>query len=64
MDLGVQPHCPKRLNMVIYIDEHVKKMHNRARKLTESARPFVPLSSKPDDDGPNDDPPAALRLVA
>ena len=50
--------------MVIYIDEHLKKIHNRGRRVTKSAQLLVPVSSKTDDDGPNDDPPAALRLAA
>jgi hypothetical protein len=50
--------------MVIYIDEDLKKMHYRVRRVTESAPLLVPVSSEPDDDGPNDDPPAAFRLAA
>jgi hypothetical protein len=50
--------------MVISIREYAKIFHPEACSLTESALPLMPVSSKDDDEGPNDDPPAAYQLAA
>jgi hypothetical protein len=49
--------------MVISIREYVKVFHSEACSLTESALPLMPASDD-DEEGPNDDPPAAYQLAA
>ncbi len=50
--------------MVISIREYVKIFHREACSLVESALPPMPVSPDDDDEGPNDDPPAAYQLAA
>jgi hypothetical protein len=50
--------------MVISISEYVKIFRAEACSLAESAPALMPVSSEDDEEGPNDDPPAAYQLAA
>jgi len=50
--------------MVVCIDEFLQKVHQSAFRFTKVAAPPREAGSEPDDHGPNDDPPSALRLAA
>jgi hypothetical protein len=50
--------------MVICIDEFLQKVHQPAFRVTKVAAPPREVGSEPDDNGPNDDPPSAIRLAA
>jgi hypothetical protein len=50
---------PDVFNRPLGIREYVKSFHPEACSLTESALPLMPESSEDDEEGPNDDPPAA-----
>ena len=49
--------------MIICMDEYRKKFHCESAPATKSAPPNI-YSQPDEDDGPNDDPPAALMLAA
>jgi hypothetical protein len=50
--------------MVVYIDEYVQKVREAAFRVTKVASPFGKVDPDPDDNGPSDDPPSAIRLAA
>jgi hypothetical protein len=50
--------------MVICIDEFLQKVHRPAYRVTKVAQPPRKVAQEPDDNGPNDDPPSAIRLAA
>jgi hypothetical protein len=49
--------------MVVCIDEFLQKVHQPAFRVTKVAAP-PRQAGKEDDNGPNDDPPSAIRLAA
>ena len=49
--------------MVVCIDEFAQRVHQPAFGVTKLAAPPREVR-EPDDDGPNDDPPSAIRLAA
>jgi hypothetical protein len=50
--------------MVVSIDEFLQKVHQADFRVTKVAAPRGKIGAEPDPDGPNDDPPSALRLAA
>ena len=50
--------------MVIAIDEFPQEMHRPAAQFVNVAAPPEEIGLEANDDGPNDDPPMALRLAA
>jgi hypothetical protein len=50
--------------MVVCIDEFLQKVHQPAFRVAKVAAPPVQVGTEPDDNGPNDDPPCAIRLAA
>jgi hypothetical protein len=54
----------QRHEMVICIDDFLQKVHRPAFRVTKVAEPPRKVSQEPDDNGPNDDPPSAIRLAA
>jgi hypothetical protein len=50
--------------MVICIDEFLEKVHRPALSFTKVATEPSHVGTETDDDGPNDDPPNALRNAA
>jgi len=50
--------------MVISICDYVKNFHPRVCSAKESEHPPMPSSFEDDENGPNDDPPAACQLAA
>jgi hypothetical protein len=50
--------------MVICIDEYLEEVHRHTFRIAEAAAPLGQVAFEIDDDGPNDDPPAAVRLAA
>ena len=50
--------------MVISIGDYVKHFHPRECSAEESEHPPMPSSFEDDENGPNDDPPAACQLAA
>jgi len=50
--------------MVICIEEILQKVHRPALRVTKVAARPRQADQEPDDKGPNDDPPGAIRLAA
>jgi len=50
--------------MVICIDEFLQKVHRPLSRFAKAAAPNRQVGKEPDDNGPNDDPPSAIRLAA
>jgi hypothetical protein len=50
--------------MVICIDEDLEEVHQHTFRNAEAAASLGPVALEIDDDGPNDDPPATVRLAA
>jgi len=50
--------------MVICIDQSLQEGHQYTFRAAEVPAPLGQIAFEIDDDGPNDDPPAALRLAA
>ena len=50
--------------MVVYIDEYLQKVREAAFRVTKVAAPPGKAGPEPDDNGPSDDPPSAIRLAA
>jgi len=49
--------------MVLSIDEYLQKVRNHTAGHAKVAPP-APVARESDDDGPNGDPPAALKMAA
>jgi len=50
--------------MVICIEEFLQKLHRPKLRVAKLAAPPRKTRKEPDDEGPNDDPPRAIRLAA
>jgi hypothetical protein len=50
--------------MVISIGDYVKNFHPKVCSSKESEHPPMPVSLEDHENGPHDDPPAALQLAA
>ena len=50
--------------MVICIEEFLQKVQPRAFLATEVAASLNRVSTKPEDEGPDDDPPSSIRMAA
>jgi hypothetical protein len=50
--------------MVVCINEFLQKVLHPAFRVTEVAAPLGVMGPEPDDNGPYEDPPSALRLAA
>jgi len=50
--------------MVICIDEYLQEVQRYAFRFAEVAAPLGQVALEIDDDGPDDDPPAAVRVAA
>ena len=49
--------------MVLSIDEYLQKVRNHTLGHAKVA-PLAPVARESDEDGPNDDPPAAFKMAA
>lgn len=50
--------------MVICIEEFLQKVHQPTFRVAKIAPPPRRVGKEPDDNGPNEDPPSAIRLAA
>jgi hypothetical protein len=50
--------------MIIRMDEYLNQLHPGRASRTKPAPPPQPASLERDDEGPNEDPPAAFQIAA
>jgi hypothetical protein len=50
--------------MIICIEEFLQKVHQPTFRVAKASARHGQVGKEPDDNGPNDDPPNAIRLAA